>query len=596
MNENKKTLYAIFIFFLIGFVLIQNKRSKTDSEITEDEIMSHIKYLSHENRAGRHPGSRGSKDVISYITKQLKSYGVQPGIGNSFIQPFEFKTGLKFKDSNYLKFNNSLLYPDLDYNPLSFSTNGEFTGEAVFTGYGFQINSDDLKWDDYKSINVNKKWVVVMRNSPEQKAQNPLFIKHSSLYKKVTVAKEQGALGIIFISQKEDEELLPLQYLDGYKNLGIPVVHLSNSNAEKLLKGTEWNRKEIQSYMDKNLKPLNFPLPKVKISAKINMSIANSRAANIVGLIKSGNREFRDDYILIGAHFDHIGSGGPFSGTRKPEKKQVHPGADDNASGTAGLLEIAQKLSSQKGRLKRSVLLVAFDAEEKGLLGSKFFTKNPTVDLEKIKLMINMDMIGRVKDSSFTVGGVGTSPIFNKLLDSLSLKKPFNLIKSKPGYGPSDHAPFYSKNIPVLFFFSGFHDEYHTPEDTWKLINLKGEKKILDFIYSLVFHLSRSKNPPVFTEAGPKDSKKTSSLEMTFGIVPNYYSSSIGLEIDQVLNNNSPASIAGFLKGDIIKTIGGEKVNNFYDCIEKLEKVNPGMEVLIEVERSGKRITLKPLL
>ena len=126
-------------------MLIQNKRSKTDSEITEDEIMSHIRYLSHENRAGRHPGSRGSKDVISYITKQLKSYGVQPGIGNSFIQPFEFKTGLKFKDSNYLKFNNSLLYPDLDYNPLSFSTNGEFTGEAVFAGYGFQIKSDDLK-------------------------------------------------------------------------------------------------------------------------------------------------------------------------------------------------------------------------------------------------------------------------------------------------------------------------------------------------------------------------------------------------------------------------------------------------------------------
>ena len=197
-----------------------------------------------------------------------------------------------------------------------------------------------------------------------------------------------------------------------------------------------------------------------------------------------------------------------------PEKESVHPGADDNASGTAGLMEIAQKLSSQKGRLKRSILLIGFDAKERGLLGSKYFIKNPTVDLKSIKSMINLDMIGRVKDSSFIVGGVGTSSIFNKLLDSLSFGKPFKLIKSESGYVPSDHASFHSENIPVLSFFSGFHDEYHTPKDTWKLINLRGEKKILDFVYDIVFTLSRSEKPPVFTESGPESNKLNTSLEV----------------------------------------------------------------------------------
>lgn len=597
MNENKKTLYAIFIFFFIGFALVQNKRSKTDSEITEGEIMSHIRYLSHENRGGRYPGSRGSKDVISYVTKQFKSYGLQPGNGNSFVQPFEFKTGLKLEDSNYVTFNGRLLSPKLDYNPLSFSSNGEYFGEVVFAGYGFQIESDGVKWDDYKSIDVSGKWVVVMRHSPERNSEHSVFLKHSPLHKKMSVARDQGALGIIFISQLEDENLFPLQYLDNYKDSGMPVIHLSNTNADELLKETGWNRKKIQTYMNNNLKSLSFPLSNTIVKAKIDLSIVNSRAGNIIGLIKSGNREFRDEYIVIGAHFDHVGNGGPSSGSRIPDKEQVHPGADDNASGTAGLMEIAQKLSSQKGRLKRSIILIGFDAEEKGLLGSKYFIKNPTVDLEKIKLMINMDMIGRVKDSSFTVGGVGTSPTFNKLLDSLAFKKPFNLIKSNPGYGPSDHAPFYSESIPVLFFFSGFHDEYHTPGDTWKLINLKGEKKILDFIYSITFYLSRVKEPPLFTESGPKKvvMNNNSSFNVTMGIIPNYSSSALGLEIDQLSKNNGPAARAGLLPGDVIKSINGKKVNDIYDYMDRLGELQPGMEVPVRIERQREKFELNVL-
>ena len=593
MNENKKTLYAIFIFLIIGFGLVQNKRSNSDSEISEDEIMNHIRYLSHEKRGGRYPGSRGSKDVIAYIIKQLKSYGIQPGVKNSFVQPFEINTDIILGDSNYFKIDDTSLTPETDYIPFSFSGNGTFKGKAIFAGYGFKIETSDLIWNDYESINVKGKWVIVMRHSPERELQHSVFLEHSSLHKKMLVARDEGALGIIFVSQVEDSNLYPLQYLEGYKDLGIPVLHLSNNSADKMLKREGWTRKKIQNYMNTKLKPLSFNISGT-IKAKINLSQITSRAANIVGLIKSGNREFRDEYIVIGAHFDHVGNGGHSSGSRKPETLAVHPGADDNASGTAGLLELAQKLASQKGRLKRSILFIGFDAEEKGLLGSKYFTENPSVDIHKIKAMINMDMIGRMKDSTFTVGGVGTSPVFENLVDSLSAYKNFKLNKTKPGFGPSDHAPFYSKDIPVLFFFSGFHDEYHTPEDTYKLINLKGQKQILDLVYDVVFNLSRSQKPPSFSEAGPRSRSMTSepSFKVTFGIVPNYSSSVVGLEIDQISNSEGPAAKAGIISGDVIKSINGNKINDVYEYMERLRELKPGKEVPVEINRDGLKIKL----
>ena len=407
------------------------------------------------------------------------------------------------------------------------------------------------------------------------------------------VARDEGALGIIFISQIEDPDLYPLKYLEGYKDSGIPALHLSNSTADKILEKEGWTRKKIQDYMNTKLLPLSFNLSET-IEAKVNLSLVTSRAANIVGLIKSGNREFRDEYIVIGAHFDHVGNGGHSSGSRKPETVAVHPGADDNASGIAGLLELAQKLASQKGRLKRSVLLVGFDAEEKGLLGSKYFTKNPSIDISKIKAMINLDMIGRMKDSTFTVGGVGTSPVFENLLDSLSAYKNYKLNKTKPGYGPSDHASFYSKNIPVLFFFSGFHDEYHTPEDTWKLINLKGQKQILNLVYDIVFNLSRSQNPPSFSEAGPKNrSMETrSSFKVTFGIVPSYSSTVVGLEIDQISDSEGPAAKAGIISGDVIKSINGKKVNDINEYMERLRELKQGIQVPVKINRNNLEIEL----
>jgi len=593
MNENRQSLYLFIFIACLGLFLIQGNKTDSSLDITQDEIMGHIRYLSHENRGGRYPGTRGSKDVISYIIKQFKSYGLKPGYNGSFIQPFDITTGIELVEGNYAVANGDTLVISKDYIPLAFSGNSETSGSLVFAGYGFKIDQEELQWNDYKDLDVDGKWVVIMRHSPERHIQHSVYASHSTLHKKMLVARDEGAAGVIFVSQMEDENLYPLTYNRGYKNAGIPVVHLSNKVADNLFKPFGWSRQSIQETMNRSLTSINFNLGNLTFFAKIKLTHKKTRAANVVGTIKSGNRKYRDEYIVIGAHFDHLGMGGTGSGSRDPEIRATHPGADDNASGVSGLLELAQKLSAQKSRLKRSIVFIGFDAEEKGLLGSKHFIKNSTIDINKITTMINMDMIGRMVDSSLTVGGVGTSPVFKPLLDSLKAERAITLGMSNAGFGPSDHASFYIEDVPVLFFFTGIHNDYHTPRDTWKQINLSGTKTLLDLVYDVVFHLSRAKNRPVFSEAGPKQRQmKSTSLKVTLGVMPSYVGTEIGLKIDGLSDPDGPAAKAGIKKGDIVKAINGKSIKDIYEYMERLGELREGMTVPVVIDRGDKEIKL----
>ena len=597
MNENKRALYLIVFIVTLGAMLVQTKRTGLSSDITNDEIMAHIRYLSHENRGGRYPGTRGSKDVIAYMTKHLKSYGVEPGLEGSYIQPFDITSGIKLGKGNSAQINGDSIFVEKDYIPLWFSSSGPVQASIVFAGYGFDINEKELQWNDYDGLDVKGKWVMVMRHSPERESTHSIFAKHSPLHKKATVARDRGAIGIIFISQIEDDGLFPLNYITGYSNTGISALHFSNNRADKILRNVGWSRERIQKTMNRSLEPVNFIMKDQVLDVNVNLQLITTRCANVVGKIKSGNRKYRDEYVVLGAHFDHVGEGGVGSGSRRPNLLQVHPGADDNASGTSGLLEIAQKLAANKSRLKRSILLIGFDAEEKGLLGSKYFMSNPTIDPNKIITMVNMDMIGRMKDSSATVGGVGTSPLFESLMDSLGTDRSFNLSISGQGFGPSDHASFYSENIPVLFFFSGIHDDYHTPDDTWKHINLQGTTDIVNLVYDITYHLARTPIRPPFTEAGPKQSQQSMGREfaVTLGIMPSYTSTEEGLVIDSISKPDGPAAKAGIKKGDVIKSINDKPIKNIYDYMDRLGELKRGMSVPIVIDRGGELLTLEAI-
>jgi len=599
MYKNTDSFYTYVIIVFLGLAMIQMKnigtyQSGTSPAITENDIMDHIRYLSHEDRAGRYPGTRQSKDVISYLIHQFKSYGIEPGGKNgSFVQPFNITDGIELGNDNSMSIMGDSLIAGRDYLPLWFSGNQVVSASAVFAGYGFSIDEEDLKWQDYSGLDVAGKWAIVMRNAPERNNQHSLYTPYSGLHKKMLVAREKGAIGIIFVSQIEDDGVYPLKYFGGYSNAGIPAVHISNEIADKLFRPTGWSRENIQKTMNRSLETVSFELS-TTISVSVDLKLIQTRAANVVGIIESGNRKYRNEYVVLGAHFDHLGKGGAGTGSRKPDTAMIHNGADDNASGTSGLLEIAQKLVSQKSRLRRSIVLIGFDAEEKGLLGSKYFVENPLVDLNNIVTMINLDMIGRMTDSVLTVGGVGTSPLFEDMLSNISIGRDFSLNMTKQGYGPSDHAPFYSKDIPVLFFFSGYHDEYHTPEDTWRLINLKGEKDILDFVYDISFELSRISERPVFTVSGPKEGRinNNTNFKVTFGIVPSYGSTKKGLEVDGISREDGPAAKAGMLKGDVIKLIEGKPVNDLYEYMDRLKELEPGMTITVLVDRNGTEIEL----
>ena len=600
MNDNKRAIFTIAFVFILGFFLIRLEKdfssSKNSSfEITEKEIMRHIQYLSHEDRKGRKPGTRESRDVIAYLIKELKSYGIKPGVKNqSYTQPFDIETGIELGENNLLTINNDSLEVNKDYIPLWFSSNKLESSTAVFAGYGFNINEESVQWNDYENIDVKNKWVIVFRKSPEADNVHSIFREHSSFHKKMLVARDNGAVGIIFVSQVEDTTLFPLNYISGYKNDGIPAVHISNETANKLFKPLGWTQEMLQETMNRSMESVNFEIPNLTIEASVELKLTKDRAANVIGILKSGNRKYREELIVIGAHFDHLGLGGERSGSRQVDTLAVHPGADDNASGVSGLLEIAQKVSSFKSKLKRSIVFIAFDAEETGLLGSKFFIENPPFPLEQVTTMINLDMIGRMKESTFTVGGVGTSLIFEPLLDSLSLNRGFTVNKTMAGFGPSDHASFYAMDIPVLFFFTGVHSDYHTPKDTWDLINVEGEKRILNYIYDLVIKLSKNNNRPLFKESGPKSSSMSNGVQfkVSLGIMPSYASTGDGLEIDGISRKDGPAFKAGMKKGDIIKFIDGKPVNDIYEYMERLSNLEKGMTVPIKIMRNGKLITL----
>jgi len=593
MIKNLRVLFVFFLIPILGLAMFWGKHHgqlpSTSPDILPNEIMNHIRYLSDNDRSGRYPGTIGSRDVISYIIRHFRSFGIRPGAENgSFVQTFNIVDGIELGKHNEMVIAGDSLSLSLDYIPLWFSGNEQVVSSAVFAGYGFSIDEDDLKWDDYAGHDVAGKWVIVMRHSPERNKRNSIYAPYSSLHKKMLVARDKGAAGILFVSQMEDSTLYPLRYISGYAKAGIPAIHLGTKSADRLLQKAGWNRETLQETMNRTLEPIFFELPEVTISARVDLVETLIRGANVIGEIRSGNREYRDEYLVLGAHFDHLGLGGRGSGSRRPNTLAVHNGADDNASGTAGFLELAHKLMSRKSHLKRSVLLIAFDAEEKGLLGSKYFTDHSTIDLENIITMINLDMIGRLRDSTLNVGGVGTSPAFEPLLDSLILSTSMKLNKSNAGFGPSDHASFYKKDLPVLFFNSGAHEEYHTPEDDWKLINLRGETEILHYVHQVIYELCRIPEKPVYTSAGPKQQvRKYQKSKVTFGIMPAYGDSEKGLKIDGISDPDGVAAKAGIKKGDLIKSINGKPIKDIYEYMDRLGELEPGTNIPVQIERNG---------
>ena len=586
----KNSTYFILLTLIVGCsnpIKILNQMPSHDPKITEAELLAHIKYLSDNKREGRFPGSQGSKEAIDYISKQFKTNNILPGGTKDFLQPFEFIAGIKADNDTRLVLDGKDLSLNKDFIPIEFSSNGKFEGEIAFVGYGFLIN-DSISWNDYKGINLDGKWALIFSGAPGGDHPHSKFRNHSALRKKAILAKDKNALGVIFVNQKGNEGLKTLKHTPNSLSIGIPVIQIKRDIANQLL---SQRLNDLQIKLDEQKQPQSFSIDK-NIRGELKLKREIKLIPNVIGIIPGNDLKLKEEYIVLGAHFDHLGLGEEGSGSLMPGSKLIHNGADDNSSGTAALLELSSKLSKNKGLLKRSIILMGYNAEEEGLLGSKYFVNNPTVDLQSIVAMINMDMIGRMSNNAVTVGGTGTANIFESTLKEINKDHNLKLKMSPEGFGPSDHASFYIKNIPVLFFFTGTHSDYHKPSDDWQRINIEGQKKITDFIYDLTLNLSRMSEKPVFKESGPKQATLArSTFKVTLGIMPSYVSDEKGLVIDGV-RKNGPAGKAGIKKGDMIISIKGKEVNSIYDYMYRLEKLEPGEVVKVTIIREGEELTL----
>jgi hypothetical protein len=316
-------------------------------------------------------------------------------------------------------------------------------------------------------------------------------------------------------------------------------------------------------------------------------------SSNILAFLEGSDPDLKDQYVIIGAHHDHLGMGGEGSSSRRQDTVAVHNGADDNASGVAGVLEISEKLVTESPA--RSILFATFGAEEMGLVGSKYLVEHPPVDLSKVQAMINLDMIGRLNEErQLQIGGVGTSPGFESLLDSLNQSFGFKLKFSNEGYGPSDHAAFYARDIPVIFISTGGHPDYHTPDDDLDRINLEGAREVMQFTALLAEYLADEQEKIAFTEAGPKvqGSSRSRRGGITLGLMPDVtYDGNDGMPV-MFVTQGKPAAVGGIQKGDVIVAIEGKSVGNVYDYMSRLDQFKEGMSIIVTVRRDGENVDL----
>jgi hypothetical protein len=575
------------VILLLAIIASSCSRTVT-RDISEGELQDHIKYLSSDSLKGRQTGTPGDSLAALYIKNQLASAGLVPISGDGF-QRYEITDKVIAGKKNFLSVNGEEFVTSTDFMPFSFSGNSELEADIVFAGYGFSINNDSLKWNDYDNTDVKGKWVLILRGDPEPEKSISGFIPFNSDRDKALLAKDMGASGVLMVSGPLADANDTFESLssEGY-SVEIPVLRIKRDVADKILTKTKRNVVELERSINSTRMTGGF-VTGAKVYAGSEILKIKSTTRNVVMVLPGEDEVLKNEYVIIGGHFDHLGMGG--SSSRARDTVAVHHGADDNASGTGAMIELAEKFALTKGSHKRSMIFTAFSGEESGLLGSKYFTENPPVDLTKVNAMINLDMVGRLKDSSsLQIGGAGTAEGLKKLVRSLSDSTSINLAFSDEGYGPSDHSSFYGKNIPVLFYSTGAHLDYHTPSDTWDKINYPGMVMISDLIYSVAADFANNPDRLKFTEAGPKVemNRMMRRKGVTLGIMPDFAGNvQNGLRADFV-TPGKPAAAGGMKNGDIITSIEGKKVNNIQDYMYRMGQLKHGQTISVEVLRKGK--------
>lgn len=575
-------------------------------QFSRSAYIAHIDYLAADSLQGRKPGTPGIERAAQYIADQFRSIGLEPaGDDQTFFQAFEVKLAAEKTDNGYLRIEGADIDAKQgdDYVPFYFSSDDKFSGDVVFAGYG--IVNEDKKHDDFVHLDVEGKVVLMLRREPPSWANDNQgdYTPHAQFSNKIYNAKDRGAVAVLIANQNPgddgEDRLTRWIGMGGGGDYGLPALHVTRKLADKLLAAGGLNSLDaLQNKLDAG-GYASKALTGVKISGDPGIRRKTATTRNVVGMLR-GSGKYANEVVVIGAHYDHLGRTVPrrgFGQSKRSEEPQlqIHNGADDNASGTAGVIELAKALRRRSG-LKRSVLFIAFSAEETGLLGSKHYVKHPSIDLDRIVAMLNLDMIGRLPvdddDAKVQVFGTKAAEEFEEMIERLGKRRGLTIQASASAIGPSDHTSFYREKIPALHFFTGLHGDYHRPGDDTDKINTDGAVSVLNLVYDVAEEIVNGDAKPTyheFTERARVSGR--GGFRVRMGIYPSYADNDDGLVVDGVVDGG-PAADAGMKSGDIIVKIAETDVANIRDYMGALRSNKPGDTVDVIVKRGGDKVTL----
>jgi hypothetical protein len=580
------------------------------ANIDPNVYLDDVKFLASPELRGRATGSPELEKAGAFIAARFKEFGLKPADGKGYYQAFTVTTDARLGKANRFHFTDAghttvLHFPE-DFVPLNFSSAGKLSGAVVFVGYG--ITAPEYNYDDYQGIDAKGKIVLMLRHEPQEFDEKSVFAgkaytQHAQFSSKATNAKIHGAAGVILINDRANhradaDQLETFGRTAGPADAGIPFLQVRADKLEGWFADAGKDLTSIVEQIDRTLKPQPFAFPDaVRVDANLDVERAVKTVHNVAGYLPGET----DEYVILGAHYDHLGLGEQFS--LAPDLAgTVHPGADDNASGTAGVIELARWFSTQP-KQKRGILFLTFAGEELGLLGSSFYTAHPDLPLDKAVAMINMDMIGRVRNGKLYIGGAGTGTTLRALLEK-SPKYGLNLDYSDTaGYGSSDHMEFIPKQVPVLFFFSGLHSDYHKPGDTWDKIDAPDAAHVLQLVADITDNLREAPDRPLFVRIAPptgaenahaggiagSGDSKASGYGPYFGSIPDFGEGTKGVKFSDV-TPGSPAGKAGLKGEDVLVEFDAKPIDNLYDFTYALQAKKPGDVVKVKVLRNGKPV------
>jgi aminopeptidase YwaD len=532
--------YISLLLLLYAPALFGQKLKKADKAVLAN-LQAHIGYLASDKLEGRRTGTAGEKLAYEYLTSEFTKAGFAPkGDNGSYLQEFEVNEGKKINPSSHLIINGFDLEAQKEYFPFIFSPNASVEAAPSMS---LKESGTIWFWDLKEKLEENK--------------NNPHFDLTDAIKTKTNEVAAKGATGLIIYNTSSIADDLKFEPKAKQEAVKIPVLYVTNEVKKKYL---------------------NDETATIDIKLKVDIGDKKRMGHNVVGYIDNGAA----NTVILGAHYDHLGYGEDHNSLYAGTTPQIHNGADDNASGTAALIETGKMLKASKFK-NNNYLIISFSGEELGLYGSKYFTEHPTVNISNANYMINMDMVGRLNDSThgLSIGGYGTSPVWGQLLTEKD--KYFTIKFDSSGTGPSDHTSFYRKDIPVLFFFTGTHSDYHKPSDDADKINYNGELQVVKYVYNIVEKTDKQ-GKLTFTKTRESAMSGKSSFKVTLGIMPDYTFSGTGVRVDG-LSDGKIAQKAGIKAGDVIIQLGDIKFTDVQSYMGALGKFNKGDSTKVKVMR-----------